>query len=161
MKTKMKVFLAASAVAVVSSAAIIAGEYNKKKKEKIVLPEKFTLTAHTGCEGTVDNSLEAITKGFECGADIVEFDINFNAEGVPVLAHDKALENSVTLDEAFSLIAGYDNLKVNVDCKTTQNLKAIVRSAEKYGVLDRIFYTGIEERMLLQLRHRLPMLLII
>lgn len=146
MKTKMKVFLAVSAVAVVSSAAIIAGEYNKMKKEKIVLPEKFTLTAHTGCEGTVDNSLEAITKGFECGADIVEFDINFNAEGVPVLAHDKALENSVTLDEAFSLIAGYGNLKVNVDCKTTQNLKAIVLSAEKHGVLDRIFYTGIEEK---------------
>lgn len=146
MKAKMKAIIVASAVVAAGSAAFIADAYNKKKKEKIILPEKFTLTAHTGCEGTADNSLEAITKGFECGADIVEFDINFTSEGVPVLAHDKALDNSVTLDEAFSLIAEYENLRVNVDCKTTQNLKAIVESAEKHGVLDRIFYTGIEEK---------------
>ena len=107
---------------------------------------KFTVTAHTGCEGTKDNSLEAIKKGYDSGADIVEFDVHFNSEGEPVLAHDYAADDSVKLKDAFNLIAQCDGLRVNVDCKTVDNLKAIVNTAEECGVKDRIFYTGIEEK---------------
>lgn len=106
----------------------------------------FTVTAHTGCEGTKDNSLEAIKKGYDSGADIVEFDVHFNSEGEPVLAHDYAADDSVRLKDAFNLIAQCDGLRVNVDCKTVDNLKAIVNIAEECGVKDRIFYTGIEEK---------------
>ena len=120
--------------------------YEREKNKKVVLPEGFTLTAHTGCEGTADNSLEAIQKGFDCGANTVEFDVNFTPDGVPVLAHDTAADSTVSLAEAFELIAGLPGLTVNVDCKTTENLKAISDLAEQYGVKDRIFYTGIEEK---------------
>ncbi len=106
----------------------------------------FTVTAHTGCEGTKDNSLEAIKKGYDSGADIVEFDVHFNSQGEPVLAHDYAADDSVKLKDAFDLIAKCDGLRVNVDCKTVDNLKAIVNTAEECGVKDRIFYTGIEEK---------------
>ena len=106
----------------------------------------FTVTAHTGCEGTKDNSLEAIKKGYDSGADIVEFDVHFNSEGEPVLAHDYAADDSIKLKDAFELIAQCNGLRVNVDCKTVDNLKAIVNTAEECGVKDRIFYTGIEEK---------------
>jgi glycerophosphoryl diester phosphodiesterase len=106
----------------------------------------FNVTAHTGCEGTKDNSLEAIKKGYDSGADIVEFDVHFNSKGEPVLAHDYAADDSVKLKDAFELIAQCDGLRVNVDCKTVDNLKAIVNTAEECGVKDRIFYTGIEEK---------------
>ena len=106
----------------------------------------FTVTAHTGCEGTKDNSLEAIKKGYDSGADIVEFDVHFNSVGEPVLAHDYAADDSVKLRDAFMLIAECDGLRVNVDCKTVDNLKAITKTAEECGVKDRIFYTGIEEK---------------
>lgn len=46
------------------------------------------ITAHTGCEGTVHNSLESITAGKSAGADAVEVDIRATEDGVPVLLHD-------------------------------------------------------------------------
>ena len=113
---------------------------------KTDLPDGFTVTAHTGCEGTQDNSLEAITMGYLNDADIVEFDLNFTKEGLPVLSHNTP-ENQkyVTLDEAFFLLTEYPSLQINVDVKNTANLTAVIKAAEKYGLLNRIFYTGITE----------------
>lgn len=135
-----------SAVIVGAAAAVAFISYNSLKNQSVTLPRGFTVTAHTGCEGTEDNSLEAIRKGYESGADIVEFDLNFTAEGSPVLAHDSAESDSVSLDEAFALIAELEGLYVNVDCKKTDNLTEVAALAEKYGIKDRIFYTGIEEK---------------
>lgn len=110
---------------------------------KIQLPEKFTLTAHTGCEGTKDNSLDAITVAFVSGADIVEFDLSFDENGIAVLSHDKPDGKPFTLEQAFELLALYKNLKVNIDVKMTDDLRQAVTLAEKYGLKDRIFFTGI------------------
>ncbi len=107
------------------------------------LPENFTYTAHTGCVKTADNSLEAIEEGAKHGADIIEFDLNFLKDGIPVLSHDKPKGNEITLAEAFKKVSEYENLKVNVDVKTVQNLKAVYPLAQKYGIENRIFYTGI------------------
>ena len=124
--------------------AVTAGLVGYIKNKEAVIPAGFTVTAHTGCEGTADNSLEAIESGFLSGADIVEFDVHFNSKGEPVLAHDYAADDSVKLKDAFDLVAKCEGLRVNVDCKTVDNLKAIVAIAEECGVKDRIFYTGIE-----------------
>ncbi len=115
----------------------------KRNLRNAVIPEGFTLTAHTGCEGTRDNSLDAITLGFGCGADIVEIDLNFNSNGIAVLSHNEPKGNEPTLDEAFALVAGYKGLRVNVDVKNTLDLKQVTDLAEKHGILDRIFFTGI------------------
>ncbi len=127
-----------------------------KKKKSVLLSECFTLTAHTGCEGTADNSLEAIKAGYENGADIVEFDLHFDSEGNAVMSHDKAEKDSISVEEAFKLIAEYNSLKVNVDCKKTDNLKAVVTLSEKYGIRDRIFYTGIEEKDVPAVKEQTP-----
>ena len=44
--------------------------YGNVKNAVQSLPDGFTLTAHTGCEKTPDNSLEAIQTGYNAGADI-------------------------------------------------------------------------------------------
>ena len=122
---------------------------NKKEQEfyksqPINLPENFTYTAHTGCCGTEDNSLEAIKVGIEQGADIVEFDLYFNNENIAVLSHDAPKGNEVTLDKAFELIATYEDIKVNVDVKLcNDNLHVVYDLAEKYNITNRIFFTGI------------------
>ena len=51
---------------------------------KTAQPRAFTVTAHTGAMGTPENSLESMRVGFE-NADIVEFDVRFNADKIPVL----------------------------------------------------------------------------
>ena len=114
------------------------------KSQPLSLPENFTYTAHTGCCGTDDNSLESIKVGIENGAQIVEFDLYFNNENIAVLSHDKPKGNEVTLDEAFKLISSYETVKVNVDVKLcNDNLHIVYDLAEKYNITDRIFFTGI------------------
>jgi glycerophosphoryl diester phosphodiesterase len=88
--------------------------------------------------------LEAIEEGAKYGANIIEFDLNFLKDGTPVLSHDKPKGNEITLDEAFKKVSGYENLKVNVDVKTVENLKSVYPLAQKYGLENRIFYTGID-----------------
>lgn len=105
-----------------------------------------SLTAHTGCSGTQDNSLEAMEVGIKNGADIVEFDLRFDKNNSPVLSHDEPKGGEVTLEEAFDLLSKHPDIKCNVDVKVTTNLKQVEVLAEKYGVLQQIFYTGIEEK---------------
>ena len=155
MKKRTKIILGTAVVAV-AGLAVTAGYITYAKHKEVTLPENFTVTAHTGCEGTKDNSLEAIEQGYLSGADIVEFDVHFNSDGEPVLAHDYAADNSVKLKDAFKLVAKFDNLRVNVDCKTTDNLKAIADIAEECGVSDRIFYTGIEEKDVAAVKAQTP-----
>ncbi len=144
-KTAKKI-LGVSAVALLGVAEATGSLYFQAEKSVGNLPQDFTVTAHTGCEGTEDNSLEAIRKGKETGADIVEFDLRFDGEGRGILSHDENENNPVSLDEALKTVSQYEGLRVNVDCKTTDNLKEIFRLGEEYGITDRLFYTGIEEK---------------
>ncbi|MBO5421565.1 MAG: glycerophosphodiester phosphodiesterase [Clostridia bacterium] len=117
----------------------------KYKKSPLHLSDGFTYTAHTGCVNTKDNSLDSIDAAVQYGADIVEIDLNFTADGQPVLSHDDPVGGEVSIDEAFEKISKCDGLKVNVDVKNTANLRAVVNAAEKHGITDRFFYTGITE----------------
>ena len=146
-------------IALLMSVAIVAllfSGYNYIKIKHVVLPEGFTVTAHTGCEETEDNSLATIRKGYESGADIVEFDLNFTSDGEAVLSHDEPHSGCVTLDEAFALIAELPDVKVNVDCKSIVNLKVVTEIAQKHGISDRIFYTGIREENITSVREQTP-----
>ena len=118
----------------------------KLKRLLSTLNGDCTLTAHTGCSGTKDNSLEAIEAGIQNGADIVEFDLRFDKNGVPVLSHDEPEGGDPTLDDAFTLLSKYPHIKANIDVKITTDLKQVEALAEKHGVLSQIFYTGIEEK---------------
>ena len=135
------------------SISAVASALQKKDKleniKKIIsdtntLPKDFKYTAHTGCVGTPDNSLEAIETGAKFGASIVEFDVRFH-NGDIVLSHDAPVGGEVTLEQAFLKVKEYDGLMVNVDVKSTESLHLIQEIAEKTGVLDRIFFTGIFE----------------
>lgn len=123
------------------------------KKEPKPLPEGFTVTGHTGCldpdgNQSPDNTPEAVTCAYKCSADIVEIDLRFADDGTPVLAHNSVRGIPVselhTLEEAFTLLAEYKNMQINIDVKDTANLRAVKRLAKHYGVYDRIFFTGID-----------------
>ena len=112
------------------------------------LPEKFVITAHTGCVDTEENSLESIDAAFDAGADIVEFDLNFTENGEPVLAHDTPKGGELSLDEAFKKVSEYDGIMVNVDIKNVTALEKVKPLAEKYGIAERIFFTGVKDEFL-------------
>ena len=155
MKRKTKVIIAASALAV-GAVAFTCASYSSLKKAVEALSDSFTVTAHTGCENTQDNSLESILVGRVNGADIVEFDLHFDSDGNPVLSHDEPEGKCVTLDEAFTCVARYEDLKVNVDVKNTKNLTAVALCAREHGLSERIFYTGITENDVQAVKQQTP-----
>lgn len=108
---------------------------------------KYTITAHTGCMNTPENSIESIIAGLDSGADIVEADIRFDKNGIPVLSHDAIKDNGsyTTLSEAFAIIKNYPDRKMNLDLKETVNLPEIQRLAKEKGVLTQLFFTGVAD----------------
>lgn len=108
---------------------------------------KTTVTAHTGCLNTKANTLASIVAGFASGADIVEIDIRFRADGEPILTHNKLSgeeeQNAVLLADAFDLIRQFPDKKVNLDLKETSNMPFLQLLAEEKGVLEQVFFTGV------------------
>ena len=116
----------------------------------------MTITGHTGCMGTEANSLASITAAVKNGATIVEFDLNFDKNGTPVLSHDEPKGGEVTLDEAFAFAKQFDSLQINVDVKSTAFLEKVPALAENHGITERIFYTGIFEKDVAAVRQKSP-----
>ena len=104
------------------------------------------ITAHSGCEGTPDNSLASIEKGIALSADCVEIDIRADRFGKLWLTHDLPEDFSglVSLEEAFALI-GKSGIAVNCDLKEYGALIPTLELAEKYGIgADRLFLNSEE-----------------
>lgn len=149
MKKKIKTIVIIAVATVVAGLGIFVGvrqvKLNEYKSAELNLPKDFTITAHTGCMDTEDNSLESVKQGAENGASIVEFDLYFTEDGEPVLAHDEPVGGEVTLDEAFQYVSTLKGVRVNVDVKTCDALGKVYPLAKKYGIENRIFYTGVNE----------------
>ncbi len=148
---KKKIVVAACAVlavVLIAMSVFLIGDYLKLKQYRntpLELPDGFTVTAHTGCEGTEENSLEFLQKALNLGVEVIEFDVSFDADGKPVLAHDTPKGGEVELSQAFSVISANPDVKVNVDIKETTALDKIEEYALEYGVLDQIFFTGVND----------------
>lgn len=161
--TKMKkntiILSAITTVTAVSLGGTYFMKYNSLRSDssQAALPEGFTVTAHTGCEKTADNTLGSITAGVKAKADIVEIDLHFLPDGTPVLSHNtpSGAKKLPTLEEAFSLLSTLD-IKMNVDVKSTANIPEVLTLAEKHGVTDKIFFTGVEEKYVEAVRKGAP-----
>ena len=122
------------------------------------LAGSITVTAHSGCMALADNSLEAMAAGVEAGAQIVEFDLNYTADGSPVLSHDTPREEEtyVTLAQAFAFLLEHPGIQANVDVKDTAYLEKVPDLAAQAGVTEQIFFTGIEEKDVAAVREKCP-----
>jgi len=56
---------------------------------------KLIVTAHRGLSGLYpENTIEAMQKAIEIGADLVEFDVRATRDGVPVILHDATIDRT-------------------------------------------------------------------
>lgn len=122
----------------------------------IELPRGFTVTAHSGSMGLPDNSVEAMEAGVKAGAQIVEFDLQYNNAGEPVLSHDAPADRCVTLGDAFAFLAAHPDVRANVDVKDTSHLECVEPMAKEAGVLGQIFFTGLFEKDIPTAREKCP-----
>jgi hypothetical protein len=88
----------------------------RKAEERMIRP---TITAHSGCEGTLDGSMAAILRGIELGADLVEVDVRRAGALGLMLTHDPAADPAglVSLEAAFSEIKKHPGVGINCDLK--------------------------------------------
>lgn len=160
MNKKLKIAISLILATTITGVGIFFGvrkmKLNEYKNADINLPQGFTITAHTGCMDTEDNSLDSIKKGVENGAIIVEFDLYFTKDGTPVLAHDEPVGGEITLDEAFKYVSQFEDIRINVDIKTCDALDKVYPLAVKHGMADRIFYTGVKDEFVESVKNDSP-----
>lgn len=99
------------------------------------------ITAHSGADGTPDNSLEFVRYALETDADALEIDIRRRTDGVLVLAHDCAEASSPTLRDVFRMLSASDKM-VNCDLKEPGLERAVLQLAAETGVLGQLVFSG-------------------
>lgn len=113
--------------------------------KKIRLPKGFTATYHTGAMHTKPNSIASVEAAIDHGAKILEVDVSFRPDGLPVIIHNSApgYNQGVFLENALEKVAQSDTCMVNLDLKSTANLGAVDELVKMYGLTERVFYTGV------------------
>ena len=101
------------------------------------------ITAHSGCDGTPDNSLEFVHHALQTNADVLEVDVRKTKDGVLAISHD-ALEDgrdAPALDAVFALVAQTDKW-INCDLKEPDLENAVIDLARGHGLLQRLIFSG-------------------
>ena len=117
---------------------------------------KPLITAHSGCMGTPQNSIASVKKGIESGADFIEVDLNFAEDGTPVLSHDSPKGGETLYKDALDVLKNSPKVEFNLDVKSTANLKEAIAMAERAGVADRIFFSGVKEEFVAEFKKQCP-----
>ncbi|MDO4489854.1 MAG: CehA/McbA family metallohydrolase [Lachnospiraceae bacterium] len=101
------------------------------------------LTAHSGADGTPDNSLAFVRYALTTEADALELDVRRDEKtGILQLGHDDLKKDAVSLEEAFSLVKTHPSMKVNCDLKEPGLERAVLALARQCQVTDRIIFSG-------------------
>lgn len=151
-------FVALCAIAAILGAVHFA-VLKSYRNQELHLSESFTVTAHTGGMGTLDNSVESIEKAIAAEADVVEFDVRFRPDGTPVMAHDAVSSDAegVPIADALQVLAKDGvSIRVNLDIKETENLAALQSIVKQYGLSERVFCTGVTEEFVPAVRSACP-----
>lgn len=105
------------------------------------LMTKTLLTAHSGCDGTQDNSLTYIAYALALNADCLELDIRRDNSGALVLNHDDGPAHA-TLADAFLQLTTHPEKKLNCDLKQEGLELETYALARQMGVDGQIVFSG-------------------
>ena len=81
------------------------------------MSDKTQITAHSGSDGTPDNSLACVRYALSTAADAFEVDVRRLADGTLALGHDAADHTAPTLREVLALAAAKPGVRINCDLK--------------------------------------------
>lgn len=104
------------------------------------------ITAHSGCEGTLMDSMESVERAIELKVEAIEMDIRRAENGLLYVSHDRqygdAVLEKVQVEAVFDLIKD-TNLKFNCDIKEPLAISGVLELGRKYGLgPDRLILTG-------------------
>lgn len=104
------------------------------------------ITAHSGCESTLQDSMESVELAIEFGADAIEMDVRRADGGLLYISHDRKCGNEIlekiSLESVFERIKD-TSLKFNCDIKEPFALPGTLDMARHFGFgPDRLILTG-------------------
>ena len=101
------------------------------------------ITAHSGAENTVDNTLDSIRALVSCGAEFLEVDVCLQADKL-VLTHNMPEDGAAydTLEDCFAIVRKCDGICMNIDIKQPDIVGRVAELAETCGMRERILFSG-------------------
>ncbi|MCU6710959.1 CehA/McbA family metallohydrolase [Paenibacillus sp. J5C_2022] len=120
------------------------------------------IIAHTGCEGTPDNTLQSAMAGYAAGAQVLEVDVRATKDGVCVLYHDDhpafgeltyeemmkqnplELKDDSELERLATVLSHFRGKPVsfNLDVKNDEAAEPVLRLLETMDMREQIYFTG-------------------
>lgn len=106
------------------------------------------VTAHSGSDGTPENSLEFVEEMLARNVESIEVDVRRSKKGKYYLSHDKVnswrdVTSIFMLEELFQYVADrHIEVMINCDLKEPDIELGVKWLAEKWGVEDQIVYSG-------------------
>ncbi len=98
------------------------------------------ITAHSGCDGTPDNSKAFIDYALGLGVDCIEVDVR-SINNELVMAHDPD-HPAFSLSYAFEKLKAHSTKKINCDLKHEGLEAEVWELAKQYGVSEQLIYSG-------------------
>lgn len=100
------------------------------------------ITAHSGCDGMPDNSMEFVRYALGSEGDCFEVDIRRNRNEELILSHDESTEMAVKLSQVFELLKERPDKKINCDLKSPGLEVPVYQLAREYKVENQLIYSG-------------------
>lgn len=105
--------------------------------------QKTFITAHSGADGTCDNSMEFVHYALSTSADVLELDIRRDKGGNLIIAHDEADGEAVGLAGVFAVMKDHPRMRINCDLKEYGLELPVLKLAEECGLCrEQILYSG-------------------
>lgn len=106
------------------------------------MKERTVITAHSGADGTPDNSMEFVRYALVHHADVLEVDVRM-VKGRLIVSHDETGEEAVALKDIFETVNSFADTRINCDLKE-YDLEDDVRGLARACGLPakRILYSG-------------------
>ena len=106
------------------------------------MSDKTQITAHSGSDGTPDNSLACVEYALSTAADAFEVDVRRLADGTLALGHDAADHTAPTLREVLALAAAKPGVRINCDLKERGLEPDVAALAAECGMSGRLIFSG-------------------
>jgi glycerophosphoryl diester phosphodiesterase len=107
-----------------------------------------SLTAHSGCLGSLPNSLESFKLALSFPVDYLEADCRFSPDGKAYLSHDALPEGerelAMGLDSLLDLASAHPSVRLNLDLKEFSHIAGLAELIEGRGLRERVVLTGVE-----------------
>ena len=113
-------------------------------------PGYFAITHHRGALNKIMNSLEKIKHSLKYNADIIEVDVSFRPDLIPVIIHKEHpyKNEGILFEKVINFVSSNSKCRMNIDLKNVANLPEIDNIIKKYNMIPKVIYTGVTENLI-------------